>query len=278
MGLFVLTLAPTFADSADFEVFASVDRNEMGTGDTFTYSISVSSQNSTNVDQPRLPNLPDFDLLNTWSGTESQSGFSNGSFTVRQTRNFNYMLAPRRQGKLHIGSSQVVVNGKTFNTKPIIVTVSNSQAVPPQARGRTRRQFPQNQVQDQMEEMENLFNQLLERNMQGPRGQPVNPNESFFIDVQADKKEAYVGEQITASWYLYTRGQIRDIDTLKYPSVNGFWKEDIELATQLSFDQEVINGIVYRKALLASYALFPLKAGQSVIDSYKARCTVITPS
>src|SRR5690606_35963704 len=49
-------------------------------------------------------------------------------------------------------------------------------------------------------------------------------------------------------------------------------------ATQLNFQQEIVNGIPYKKALLASYALFPLKAGKAVVDSYKAKCTVVTPS
>lgn len=255
------------------DVFATVDRNDMAIGDTFTYSISVSSENSLNLEQPRLPDLSGFELLNSWTGTQSQSTFVNGSFQVKQTRSFNYMLAATEAGKHSIGAAQVVVEGKVYNTKPITVSVSDSPSTAPQARGGGG-----GSPRDQLEEMEDVFNQLLERNMPGFRTQPVNPNEAFFIQVEVDKKEAYVGEQVTASWYLYTRGQIRDIDTLKYPSVNGFWKEDIELATQLNFQQEIVNGLVYKKALLASYALFPLKAGTSVIDPYKAKCTVVTPS
>ncbi|HEX4923347.1 MAG TPA: BatD family protein, partial [Bdellovibrionales bacterium] len=52
-------------------------------------------------------------------------------------------------------------------------------------------------------------------------------------------------------------------------------KEDIELATRLNFQQEIVNGIPYKKALLVSYALFPIKDGQTLIDTYKAKCNVI---
>jgi hypothetical protein len=138
--------------------------------------------------------------------------------------------------------------------------------------------------------MEELFNQMLQRNLaphafNNPRGgvpnqnQPgLNPEEAFFILAETDKTKVYVGEQLTVNFYLYTRGQIRDIDTLKYPDLHGFWKEEIEMATRLNFEQAVVNGIPYQRALLVSYALFPIKAGKSTIDPYKAKCTVVTPS
>ena len=97
----------------------------------------------------------------------------------------------------------------------------------------------------------------------------------FFIDVEVDKKQVYEGEQVTASYYLYSRGRVTEIDTLKYPTLAGFWKEDIELATRLNFKPAIINGIRYNRALLASYALFPIKAGKAVIDPYKAKCKVV---
>ena len=71
-----------------------------------------------------------------------------------------------------------------------------------------------------------------------------------------------MGQQIMVSWYVYALGHVRRIDTLHYPSNTGFWKEDISTVSQLKFKNELINGVVYRKALLASYALFPLKEGR----------------
>lgn len=274
--LFSIMLMAFSSVASAVEVFSTVDRNEMGVGDTFTYSIQISSEESINVEEPRLPDLSGFELLNSWASSQSQAGISQGQFVVSQTRSFNYMLSPVKTGQLRIGAAQVVLDGKVFNTKPIQIRVSESSNPGlPQAQGQAQ---GQGRMRDQREQLEDVFNQLLERQMPGFRSQPVNPDEAFFIQVEVDKTEVFVGEQVTASWYLYTRGQIRDIDTLKYPSVNGFWKEDIELATQLNFQQEIINGIPYKKALLASYALFPLKPGKAVVDSYKAKCTVVTPS
>ncbi|MGE0763159.1 MAG: BatD family protein [Bdellovibrionales bacterium] len=270
-------LTPSLALAKPVQVTGSVDRNEMGVGDTFTFTIEVASESSLNIADPSLPNLSanGFELINQWSGVESRSTYANGTFEVVQSRNFNYMLSASKAGTFKIPSIAVVVEGKPYQTQPITLRVLEGRAAPPQAK--------QDQTPGTFEDVEDIFNQLLQRRLGrggggGTRTQPVNPEEAFFIQVDVDKTKAYAGEQVTASWYLYTRGQIHDIDTLKYPSLNGFWKEEIELATRLNFQQEVVNGIVYQKALLASYALFPIKAGNSTVDSYKAKCTVTVPS
>ncbi len=289
-----LILISSLAVAEDLKVYSSVDRKEVAQGEGFVFSVTVSSKGSVNVADPRLPSVTDFDLLNSWTGTESRSLFTNGKFTVEQSRVFNYMLAATRPGRLQIGSVSVVVDGKQYTTQPIIMDVKPTSGAPgagPQqhlAQQGSKQRAQEPDEEDPMRDMEDLFNELLKRRglpnggragggTGGGIGQAqINPQEAFQISLELDKKTVYVGEQVTASFYLYTRGQIRDIDTLQYPSLKGFWKEEIELATRLEFENHVMNGLVYKRALLASFALFPIKEGKSVIDPYKAKCTVIT--
>jgi hypothetical protein len=255
-------------------VKASVDRNQMRPGDTFTYSISISSEGSASFDAPRLPDLSGFEVLSSWQGSEMRGTFVNGQVKTQRSQNFNYMLSATREGSFTIGSAEVVVGGQSLKTNPIQIQVS-----PSAPQGPAQAQQNESQVED---EAEDLFSQLLRRRFpQRGRGQgggvptQVDPNEAFFIHVDADKSRVYAGEQVTVSWYLVTRMQIADIDTLKYPSLSGFWKEDIEVSTRLNFRPEVINGVQYQRALLASYALFPIKPGMAKIDEYRAKCRVI---
>lgn len=258
------------------EVLATVDRNQMSEGDTFTLTISVSSSESFNVSEPRLPNLENFDLINHWKGSESQSTFINGKFQVHRKQTFNFMLAPKKTGTLRIAEAEVNVNGEVKRTLPIDIKVL---AGTPGGAPNVAQNEDESEPLSPEDQMDQIFSQLLQRRLQpGFKTQPTNPKESFFIQVQVDKTKAYAGEQVTASFYIYTPGQIRDIDTLKYPNLKGFWKEDIDIATRLDFTNEVINGLVYKKALLASYALFPIKPGKAVVDSYKAKCTVFSLS
>ncbi len=274
----VLTLGALTAE-AKVKVEATIDKPTISTSEDLTLTIRVSSDESINMNEPRLPNLEGFDLTGSWSGSESQSTFTNGTFQVEQSRTYNYRLTPKKPGNLTLGPAEVVVGGQAFKTDPITVKVAPggprvAQQPPPQGGAQP------DEEEDPFQNMEDMFNQLLQRRglqrFRGVEPQNINPNEAFFIDAEVDKQKAYVGEQVTANWYLYTRGVIRDIDTLKYPSLTGFWKEEIELATRLNFESHVVNGIAYKRALLASYALFPIKEGSVQVDPYKAKCTVLT--
>jgi hypothetical protein len=266
------------------EVTATVDRNVLGPEDTLTLKISISSGGEVGIGQPTLRGVADFEVLNEWTSQEARAAFVNtpsgSQFKTVRSTHFHYMLQPQRVGDLVIGAAEVVVGGKAYLTQPIRIRVEKGAGGGVQPRGLGQGQLPNAFPPGFLdEEEEDLFTQLLRRGAppaaSGSRTLPINPNEAFFIQVEADKSEAYVGEQITVSWYLYTRGQIKDLDTLKYPSLKGFWKEDIEIATHLNFSQEVVNGLPYKKALLASFALFPIKEGTAIIDEYKAKCTVV---
>lgn len=306
---------------AKVSVQSLVDRNEMAVGDSFTLSVTVISEESVDVQEPRAPDLEGFELLNSWQASSTSQHLSNtGSgmkFEVQRRKEFNYLLAPRKKGTYTVGAFEVVVDGKVYNSQPITITVgeAGTGGRPGTSPGTRRPQRPSlpgfggSSGTDIFEEMERaeeeMFNQLLRRRQQflppggipgglpggipgGPdsedrpepqfRSLPTNPNEAFFIQVEVDKTEVYEGEQVTASWYIYTRGQMESLDRLKFPDLKGFWKEIIEEVPSIQFSEEIINGVVYKRALLASHALFPIKAGTAVIDEYKIKSRVRMPS
>lgn len=281
------------AEPPKFEVKAKVDQPAIEPSQTVTLSVSVESSSDVSVEAPKLPPLSDFEVGGEWVSTERRANLVNTptgpQFKTVMSKIFNWQLTPKRLGALTIYPVELVVDGKSVRTKAVTVQVasgaSRGRAAQP-GRG-TARPPPGFDNDDDApppgldQEDEDMFSQLLRRGMRqipqnGSRSLPKNPNEAFFIQVETDKTEAYVGEQVTVSFYLYTTGIIRDLDTLKYPSLKGFWKEDIEIATHLNFQSEVIDGVPYKKALLASFALFPIKDGISTVDSYQAKCTVIS--
>lgn len=243
-----------------------------------------------------------------------QAGANGMEYVTQKTVEYGYILVPQKLGKLTIGSFEVELEGKTYKTSPIDIQVlktapksSNSQRMQPQRRsqnpGATEDDEDPFSQMDRMEE--EMFNQLLKRrgvpnpfnnnnnnseedpqlnnNFQSSdkepafRSMPKNQDEAFFIQVEVDKTEVYEGEQIVVSWYLMTRGQLESLDRTKFPDLKGFWKEIIEEVPAIQFYQEVINGVPYKKALLARHALFPLKAGETYIDEFKIKSKVRLP-
>ncbi len=270
------------------QVTARIEPKVVRPGQPFLLSITIQSDSSASAEQPELPDLGSLQLRNASSSSEIRSVFDNGKFQVTRSQLFNYELVATQTGSFSIGPISVVVNGKVMQTQPVTVQVDAGAAAP-------QGQMGGGEEEEDTGDMDDMFQQLLKRRLEmmkrgtpGSRGggggsggglggmvSPADLNDAYYVEVEVDKTKVYVGEQVTVSWYLVTRAQIADIDTLKYPAVEGFWREDIELATRLNFKPEVINGITYNKALLASFALFPIKAGVSKIDSYTARCNVV---
>ncbi len=277
--LFFLISLLTALAHAGVIVQSQVDRNEMGLGDTLTLSVSVQSNDSVEVTEPRVPNLNGFDLVNSSSASSTSSKLVQGQggmqFESVRRQDFNYLLTPKKQGTITIPGFEVIVDGKPYTTKPISIRVSGQGSGAAQA----PRGLP---PQDEMDQAEEMFNQLLQRRgMPAPptsRTLPKNTNEAFFVLCETDKTEAYEGEQIVVNWNIYTRGNILALDRLKFPDLKGFWKEIIEEVPALNFTQELVNGVPFRKALLASHALFPIKPGVSVIDEYKIKAQIQLPS
>lgn len=296
---------------ASTTVQSTVNRVEMGVGDNVQVTISVISTDDVDIQEPRIPELDGFDLLNTSQSTavsqklvQTAQGMQ---FETQRKKDFVYILQAKRSGTLSVSSFEVVVDGKVHRTQPIVIKVSrDSQGGGQQqraARGGNPGFFDDPfEAMDQAEE--DIFNQLLQQRQrmlqqmnrgwdpQLPQQQqaqnqlpeaafrslPTNPNEAFYISVEVDKTEVYEGEQVTVNWYIYTRGQMETLDRLKFPNLRGFWKEIIEEVPSIQFSEEIVNGLPWKKALLASHALFPIKAGTAEIDEYKIKSRVRTPS
>ncbi|MEM7647510.1 MAG: BatD family protein [Pseudomonadota bacterium] len=236
-----------FVSSAfgEITVQATVDRNELAAGEAFTLKVNVSSDQSVPVNQPSLPTISGVEMLHNWVSSQSRSSvISRGQgldFKTIKTKIFNYQFSTLKPGAIKIDPVRVTISGKTYATKPITIKVLEPGSVTKPLAQQRRQQRPSRPSfpQSPIDELEKRFNQLLNRQFGGlPDSDsqsfmtaPGKESEAFFIRAEVDKTDAYKGEQILASWYLYTRGRVRDIDTLKYPTLKGFWKEDIQIST-----------------------------------------------
>jgi len=299
-GLILLaSLVWTSVAFAEVQVRSLVDRNELAVGENFALEVQISSEESVDVGAPSLPTIPGVEMINTSTHNESRSSVvATGQgidFKTVRTTVHRYEFRAQTEGKIQIDPIRVQADGKTLQTQPIQLNVLAAGSAPTQAQRRQQRprsrSGSQGRMDDVFRQMEEQFDNALRRHFGGggaaqgsrPRANapggfstpPKGSNHAFFILAEVDKTEAYKGEQIVATWYLYTQGTVRDIDTLKYPTLKGFWKEDIQISTHLNFQNEVVNGIPYNRALLASYALFPIEEGKAKIDSYKAKATIL---
>ena len=261
-------------------------------------TVEVSSDHNPRVEAPQLSGLKNLQLRRTSSDSNVQTSLTlvNGdpSFVKQTNQRFHFFLLAEKRGEASVGKVEVSVDGNLESFGPIPVKVVEASSAQPLQPARPdeedpldplslmRRQFfnafPDEDIFDQLMRQEQLRRSGNEGREGWYRSQPKNQRDAFFIQLELDKTEAYEGEQILANWYILSRGPVEKLERLKFPNLKGFWKEDIDAAPQARFVREVFGGVPYYKALLASYALFPIQAGDVKIDDYKIKATVRLPT
>ena len=256
----------------DVELYDTLSSNQVALGDTVTLTVQISGSQAATQAELNLPPMPAFDVLSQHRSTSVRMSMMNGSASVIRSKVVTIALQPKHVGTLHLAAITAQVGGRTYKTGELTLQVT-----PPDPNRRPHRAAPQNPVDPfaQMFGGQNPFAGMPGMGggngggdpfarMMGEGGPPSDSD--LFLRTTVDKKQAYLGEQITYSIYLFARVDVSRVDNPKLPKLDAFWAEDIESPTNITGDVRTVNGVPYRVYLLKRRALFPLKAGKQVID------------
>jgi hypothetical protein len=233
------TAAPRVA-AEDVRFQASADRTSVAMGERVEVSFQLTgSQTGENF---RPPDFRDFLVL---SGPNQSTNFQmiNGAVSLSVT--YTYVLQPRREGNLRIGAASVEFAGKRYATSPLAISVGKA---PPQS------------------------------SRQGAAGQDADIaaqiGDNLFLRLELDKRAVYQGEQVTATYKIYTRVNVVNYNLSRVPSYTGFWSEDLDVPQQVQLSTETYQGKQYRVGVLKKVALFPQRSGTLDLGPMDIECVV----
>ncbi len=255
LASFILAM-PAWADSS---IRATVSPNPVQEDDNLQFRIEVNSENAQAIGSPSFE-APDFTEVASSSSTAVTSQYVGGQITMVEKVVYTYVLLPKKSGNLKIANITVEVGGKPIKTEDQFVNVTAGF-------GQGNRQ----QKTQQRDEDNAPPNPAAPTQFQGyssSRGSnPERLNSDFTVHVSLNKSRAFVGEPIVAEYWLYDFGGLQSVDVQKWPTFNGFWKEDLQISTRYQFQDTYVGNQHARKALLGRFALFPIKPGKLPIDS-----------
>lgn len=229
VGIFLGSVA--FAQDIVFEAHA--DKTRLSFEDVVVLTFTLSGGNLDLNVTPELPDLKDdFDVLRG-PGRSTSISIVNGRQSSSLT--LQYMLSPKKIGTLTIGPATLTYNNQTYTTQPITVEVF--QGALPQSPS----QEPETDAQH--EEVPEVF-----------------------VRAEVDKATAYIGEQITVSYLLYTRVNISQYNFAQQPAFTGFWTEELQVPNPPTLEYQTLNGTRYGVALMKKVALFPTASGDVTIE------------
>lgn len=145
---------------------------------------------------------------------------------VSREMSYSFTLQPAKVGNFTIGSASIRANGKKMTTEPLSIEVLRANAAG-QARG--------------------------------------SEAEEVFLQLEVNKTEAYLGEQIILDLKLYTSLQIEGYDIPEEPDYQGFFAQEIMRPASNTL-QEVVNGKQYTTVILRRIALYPQQTGVQTIQ------------
>ena len=227
---------------------AQVDRTTLGATETLRLRIRISTDlaDGPGDAQVQAPNLNDWEVV---SQMQQQNVVNTASTQV-----ITLTLQPRKGGRLTIGPFVLQADGKPLKTKPIAVTVTGQPTViapPPQ-------------------QFESTPEPATPAPSASTTGLDHAPDPDAFLAWEVSKRQAWLGEQLEATLYLYVR---RGLAVVQHDfgsiAIEGFWTETLQ---QNGRDANFVplDGNYYVRSPVVGYRLFPLRAGTATLPSVHA--------
>lgn len=229
----------------DTIVTARTDAIRIGEGDSITLTIEVRGTNPTGIEDPDLSGLADFTIAHGPSlSTSTSMVWSGGQASSSTSKQFTYVLFPKRKGTLTIPSIPVRVSGRARQTDPIVVEVVEGrvhESAPNGARGR--------------------------RGLTGGSREQPEPAGEVYVETQVDRQDAWVGEQVLVTYKIYTQLDLVELPApQQLPSYTGFWVEEIPFDPRASIRRITLKGKEFLEVTLMKKAIFPTTSGDLTID------------
>lgn len=224
-----------YAQQVEFK--AEVSKNQLGANERLRIEFSMNKDG----DNFTPPNFHGFTIVMGPSQSVSRS-WINGVSSFSKT--YIYILQPTAKGKFTIGQASIEIDGRTYKTNPIAITVTEAVKTP-----------------------------SIDRNTNDIA------RENLFLLAEVSKPNPYLNEAVSVVYRLYVGGEISlsNLRLLEVPKYPNFWSQDIRLQ-----NYEVENcsyqGRSYRCIVVKRIVLYPQKTGAITLDPLSVEAIINAPT
>lgn len=259
----LLLLAVPASAAAALSVTARTDRTEVAADDVLVLEVRVEADETPTVTLPSRDF--EFQVVGRTSASSTSVDLGGGAgVRIRRTFTYSFTLGPRRQGKLTIPPIQVSAGQASAETVPLQVNVlpAGTRTGPPAPGGGS---FGLNPFGGRI----------------GPPGGRSGGSRAWHgwekdlvLQVELDRPEVFMGEQVTASLSLLSPVGVVDMGGFQAPALDGFWSEQLEAPASLNYQVRQLGGLPMRVYPIQKLALFPTRAGELELGSFQATFVV----
>jgi BatD DUF11 like domain len=241
---------------AQVRVQMQASAKEIALGEHVVVQITVQTQGGS--PEIELPEFDGFDVVqrSVQKPMSFSFGFGQGAPQVTSSTHYTFVLRPLAGGQYKLAPVRVTLEGKQYTSQELTLTVRDAGG---------QGQQPAAQPQQQQ--------QPSAAGTQAPV-QPATGGDAYQVDGDAflrtvvDKTDPFLGEQVTATVFLYTRRSLQQAPAIRAePSTDGFWIHDVLAGQTPEPSRVMIGGRAYWVYVLRRFAAFPLRAGELTIGA-----------
>lgn len=226
--LFLLSSVALAADPAP-TMTVVVTPNPVVESQSVQLRIEVETAQSPVVYQPTFT-APDFVLVGStpqYGGGPSKRFVGGQAVPLKKTF-FEYVLSPKNAGAFYIRNIKTKVGNAEISSPDVMVKVLPDTSAPPVS---SLPGAPANE-EESSNPASPAYSGIPGALTLPPDDLPASFNSDFTVHASINKKRAYVGEPIVIEYWLYDFGALRQMEVQKWPTFNGFWKDDLEIASR----------------------------------------------
>ena len=237
--------------NAQIKFSASLTPTEIGK-DEYT-QLKLMVENANEVQQIVPPNLRDFNII---SGPNQENGMTMINGVVKKYIALSFILKPKATGSFTIMPAKAKADAGDYTSNPVKLKVT-TQATGNNAANNFNAPF--GGIDPFAEPApRSAYNDFILRKGENPADK-IKRN--MFVRLEVDKKSAYVGEPVVATYKLFTRLK-SESNMVKNPSFNGFSVLDMQQPNDVSYHTEKFEGREYNVYTIRKVQLYPLLTGE----------------
>jgi hypothetical protein len=236
ISLLFLILATSIA-SAQIKFEAKVSKKKLGINERLRIDFEMNKDGDNFVP----PNFKGFDVVGG-PNTSVSNSWINGKRSY--TKTYSYFLSPKKRGKFTIKQATIEIDGETYKTFPITISVTKA----------------------------------VDKPNANPDAADIASNNIHLV-AEVSKANPYLNEAITVVYKLYVSPEtgVSNWREKENPRFNDFWSQNIEIKG-LNIQKGLYKGEDYRFVTLRKTVLYPQKTGKLKLEPLVLDITVEVPT
>ena len=238
----LLALVPADAPAQDIGVRAFLSPERVGWGGQFVLNVEIRGAQQADAE----PVLPDMEEFGQYLGSSQSTSMQivNGRTSVALT--YQYRFQAIAEGVFEIGPVKVTAGGRTYETEPVSLVVSDTPA-------------PRGGIAESGEPSTEI------------------PPEDLFVEAVVGRTTVFENEPVAVEYRIFTRVNVDSYGITALSQGPGFWTETEERPEAPEVERVVRDGREYVTAAVRRVVLFPTGPGARTVEPLGVQAQVRVP-